>query len=77
MSNMPLVPPILPLPDDATNDPQPESENAEAEKARGAREIEEGGNLLDPRDAPRNAGEGVHDDGVEEDIEAAKRRQAH
>jgi hypothetical protein len=42
MSNMPLVPPILPLVDDEVNKPEPGSEAAEREKAERAEHLEEG-----------------------------------
>jgi hypothetical protein len=70
MSNMPLVPPILPLPDDEVNQPEPGSEAFEREKAERAERIESG-ELLDPEDL---AGEPVADT-VKREIEEAKRRQ--
>lgn len=42
MSNMPLVPPILPLVDDEVNVPEPGSEAAEREKAERAERLEDG-----------------------------------
>ncbi|BCP53809.1 hypothetical protein K32_24260 [Kaistia sp. 32K] len=70
MSNMPLVPPILPLPDDDLNKPEPGSEAAEREKAERAERLAEG-EVLDPEDL---AGEDVADT-VKREIEAAERRQ--
>jgi hypothetical protein len=49
MSNMPLVPPILPLVDDEVNKPEPGSEAAEREKAERAERLEEG-EYLDEED---------------------------
>lgn len=74
MSNMPLVPPILPLPDDSVNAPEPESENADKQKAERAEKLIDGDDLLDPDEAPREGVFGTKDDPVENDIEAAKKR---
>jgi hypothetical protein len=70
MSNMPLVPPILPLADDEVNKPEPGSEADAREKAERAERLAEG-EVLDPEDL---AGENVADT-VKEEIEAAERRQ--
>jgi hypothetical protein len=70
MSNMPLVPPIVPLVDDELNKPEPGSEAAEREKAERAERLEEGEYLDDEdlTDAPRA-------DTVRREVEEAERRQ--
>lgn len=70
MSNMPLVPPILPLVDDEVNKPEPGSEAAEREKAERAERLEEGEFQEDEdlADVPLA-------DTVRREIEAAERRQ--
>ena len=74
MSNMPLIPPILPLPDDEANAPEPESENAEALKARRAEKLIDGDDLLDPEDRKRGL-VGTETDEVDVEIAAAKKRE--
>lgn len=70
MSNIPLVPPVLPLAEDEVNKPEPGSEVAEREKAERAERLAER-EMLDPEDL---AGEAVADT-VRKEIDAAERRQ--
>lgn len=70
MSNVPLVPPVLPLADDEVNKPEPGSEAAAREKAERAERLESG-------DVPAPevlAGEPLADT-VKQEVAAAERRQ--
>lgn len=77
MSNMPLVPPILPLPNEDVNAPEPESENAEKREAERMERIEDGDDLLDPDPRePGGIGPATPDvDTVDAEIKAAKKRR--
>jgi len=70
MSNMPLVPPILPLVDDEVNKPEPGSEAAEREKAERAERLE-GGEDPDETDLA----EVPLADTVRREVKEAERRQ--
>jgi len=70
MSNMPLVPPILPLVDDEVNKPEPGSEAADREKADRAERVEgaEDPDEMDLAEVPLA-------DTVRREVKEAERRQ--
>jgi len=70
MSNVPLVPPVLPLVDDEVNKPEPGSEAAAREKAERAERLANG-DIPDPEDL---AGEPLADT-VRQEVEEAERRE--